>query len=51
MDWFLEYDEDKSEADENGYITITYKYKNDLFGGYEFCAEGEKPASAAKDAK
>ena len=49
MDWFLDAEEKKADADENGYVVITYEYKNDLFGGYKFCAEGEKPASEAKD--
>lgn len=44
MDWFLEFEEDKAEADESGYVKVTYKYKNELIG-YEF---GD-PASEAKD--
>ena len=51
MDWFLDAEEKKADADENGYVVITFEYKNDLFGGYTFCAEGEKPASEAKDAE
>ena len=51
MDWFLDAEEKKADADENGYVVITYEYKNDLFGGYGFCEYGQKPASEAKDAK
>lgn len=47
MDWILEFEEKKDAADANGYIKITYEYKNDLFGNYEF---GD-PASEAKDKK
>ena len=45
MDWILEYEEVKAEADENGYVKITYDYKNELFGDYEFGT----PASEKKD--
>ena len=51
MDWLLETEEVKADADENGYVKITHTYKNDLFGDYEFCEEGQKPASEAKDAE
>ena len=48
MDWFLDYEEVKAETpDKNGYVQITYKYKNELVGNaYTF---GD-PASAANDA-
>ncbi|MBE6645616.1 MAG: hypothetical protein E7612_09640 [Ruminococcaceae bacterium] len=45
MDWILEYEEVKADADENGYVTITYDYKNEMFGDYEFGT----PASEEKD--
>ena len=45
MDWFLEYEESKADADENGYVKITYDYKNELCGDYEIGT----PASEAED--
>lgn len=48
MNYFLEFEEDKSEADDNGYVTVTYKYKNTLLGAYEF---GDPASEADTDAE